>query len=71
MSVSLPEVDVAFLDEYARAHEIGSRSAALQRAVALLKTAELDGAYAEAWQEWESSGEAEAWEPVTADGVAH
>lgn len=70
MSVSLPEEDVEFLDLYAREHEIGSRSAALQHAVGLLKAAQLGDDYAEAWHEWESSGEADVWEPVVADGVA-
>lgn len=69
MSVSLPEEDVQFLDAYAREHDIGSRSAALHRAVTLLKASQLADAYADAWQEWESSGESEVWEPATADGL--
>ncbi|MEY7971620.1 ribbon-helix-helix domain-containing protein [Saccharomonospora xinjiangensis] len=69
VSVSLPSEDVEFLDEYARQHRIGSRSAALHHAVELLKAARLGDAYAEAWQEWESSGEAEQWEQTTADGL--
>ncbi|MFC4001888.1 antitoxin [Prauserella oleivorans] len=69
MSVSLPDEDVQFLDTYAREHDIGSRSAALHRAITLLKASQLADAYAEAWEEWERSGEAEAWEPATADGL--
>lgn len=69
ISVSLPGEDVEFLDAYAREHELESRSAALQRAVRSLRVAELGGAYEAAWDEWRESGEAEAWEPVSADGL--
>ncbi|MEU3275562.1 ribbon-helix-helix domain-containing protein [Saccharomonospora sp. NPDC006951] len=71
MSVSLPDEDVEFLDDYAREHEIGSRSAVLQQAVKLLKAAELGEAYAEAWQEWDASDDARLWEQATADGMRH
>lgn len=29
----------------------------------------LDGAYADAWREWEESGESAAWECTIADGL--
>jgi Arc/MetJ-type ribon-helix-helix transcriptional regulator len=69
VSVSLPDGDVEFLDAYARAQGFPSRSAALHEAVRLLRAAELGDAYEGAWEEWESAGEAEAWEPVAGDGV--
>ncbi len=69
LSVSLPDEDVEFLDEYARSAGIPSRSAVVQRAVGLLRAAELGPAYAEAWEEWEASPEAELWDRVSADGV--
>jgi Arc/MetJ-type ribon-helix-helix transcriptional regulator len=69
VSVSLPDSDVEFLDAYAREQGYASRSAALHEAVRLLRAAELGDAYADAWQEWTDSGEAEMWEPVTGDGV--
>lgn len=68
VSVSLPSDDIAFLDAYATERGLDSRSAAVQRAIRLLRTAELGNAYAEAWQEWSDSGEAEAWEPTVGDG---
>jgi len=37
--------------------------------VGLLRAAGLGDAYESAWAEWESDGEAAAWEPVTADGL--
>ena len=68
VSVSIPDDDVRFLDEYAREQGLESRSAAVHRAVRLLRTAELAEAYQAAWEEWGSSG-AEAWGPTAGDGV--
>lgn len=69
ISLSIPSVDVEFLDSYAHEHGIASRSAAVHRAIALLRTSELGDAYELAWQEWEESGEAEVWEPTAADAL--
>ncbi|MBA3619676.1 MAG: ribbon-helix-helix domain-containing protein [Actinomycetota bacterium] len=69
VSVSLPEDDVAFLDAYARAQGYGSRSAVVHQAVRLLRVGELGEAYEDAWREWTSSGEADAWEAAISDGV--
>ena len=71
LSISLPDEDVAALDEYARASGARSRSAALQQAIRLLlHHPDLEQDYAAAWDEWESSGERAAWETTTADGLA-
>lgn len=67
LSVSLPEEDVEFLDRYA-ARRGTSRSAAVQRAVDLLRTEELGPAYADAWQAW-TGDEADAWDVTVADGL--
>ena len=69
VSVSLAANDVAFLDAYARAEGYGSRSAALQQAVRLLRSSQLGAAYAAAWDEWRDSGEGDAWEALSADGL--
>jgi Arc/MetJ-type ribon-helix-helix transcriptional regulator len=69
LSVSLSEQDVAALDEYARAAGLRSRSAALQRAVRLLRQPDLERDYAAAWEEWDSSGDRAEWEHVAADGL--
>lgn len=69
LSVSLPETDVAALDEYARAAGLQSRSAAIQQAIRLLPQPDMEDAYAAAWEEWEASGEAAAWEATVADGM--
>jgi len=69
VSVSLPGEDVQFLDEYAKEQGLDSRSAALHRAVRLLRTAELSGTYEAAWEEWTAEGEANLWESTTSDGL--
>jgi Arc/MetJ-type ribon-helix-helix transcriptional regulator len=69
LSVSLPEEDVARLDAYARATGLRSRSAALQHAIRMLQTPTLAADYAQAWQEWESSGEADVWAATGSDGL--
>jgi Arc/MetJ-type ribon-helix-helix transcriptional regulator len=66
ISVSLPADDIEFLDSYAQAQGMRSRSAALRKAVGLLRTAQLATAYEDAWDSWTTSGDAKAWEPVTA-----
>ena len=70
LSVSLPDEDVAVLDEYARASGLGSRSAALHHAVRMLRLPQLEQDYEAAWQEWEASGDRAAWSVPAADGVA-
>jgi Arc/MetJ-type ribon-helix-helix transcriptional regulator len=70
LSVSLPDDDVAYLDAYADAQGLGSRSAALQRAVRLLRASELGAAYEDAWHEWDGSDDADLWDAVTSDGLA-
>lgn len=69
ISVSLPDDDVAFLDSYAEAQGGTSRSAALHEAVALLRTAHLMNDYAQAFDEWIDSGEADIWDAAIADGL--
>jgi Arc/MetJ-type ribon-helix-helix transcriptional regulator len=69
ISVSLPDEDVEFLDERARSTKAGSRSAVVQRAIRMMRAAELGPAYARAWEEWEASGDAGVWDVVAGDGI--
>ena len=69
LSVSLRDEDVAILDDYARTAGLRSRSAAVQYAIGLLRLPGLEQDYAEAWREWESSGEQAAWDGTSADGL--
>lgn len=69
VSVSLSDDDVQYLDTYARERRLGSRSAALQKAVRLLRASELGSEYERAWEEWADTDEAEAWDHVAGDGI--
>ncbi len=71
ISVSLTEEDVRLLDEYARREGLPSRSAAVHHAVRLLQRVDLEVDYSEAWSEWESSADREAWESSDGDGLAN
>lgn len=70
VSVSLPDDDVAYLDDYVRSQGLESRSAAVQKAVRLLRASELGAAYEDAWSEWEAGEDAAAWEAAIDDGLA-
>ncbi len=70
VSVSLPDDDVEFLDEFAAARGIGSRSAAVQKAVRLLRASELGPAYEDAWTEWSDSDDSRLWESTAGDGLS-
>jgi len=69
LSVSLPTVDVEFLDSYAHQRGELSRSAVLQRAVRLLRATELQDDYREAWTEWDESHDSVDWEATADDGL--
>jgi Arc/MetJ-type ribon-helix-helix transcriptional regulator len=68
LSVSMSDEDVAFIDEYSGEHGDLSRSAVVQRALALLRARELADDYAAAWDEW-AEGDAEAWVATAEDGL--
>jgi Arc/MetJ-type ribon-helix-helix transcriptional regulator len=69
VSVSLPEEDVAFLDEYAQTRGIESRSAAVHRAVGLLRASELVSAYEDAFLSSDDDMDGKAWDAAVADGL--
>lgn len=68
--MSLPDADVEYLDAYVQTQGLDSRSAAVQKAVRLLRASELGAAYEDAWADWVQSEDAELWEAATADGLA-
>ena len=70
ISISLPDEDVEFLDDYAKTQGYESRSAVVHTAVRILKSSKLGDAYAGAWQEWEDSREDEVWDKAAGDGLA-
>ncbi len=69
LSVSLSDEDVEFLDSYAESNGISTRSAAIHRAIRLLRATSLGPAYEAAWLEWEVAGDSETWEFALSDGL--
>lgn len=69
VSVSLPDEDVAFLDAYAQAQGLPSRSAVLHKAVRLLRGLELAPAYEDAFASWDASEDAGDWDAAVSDSV--
>ncbi|MDV9171614.1 ribbon-helix-helix domain-containing protein [Streptomyces sp. W16] len=69
ISVSLPEDDVAFVDEYAARKAADSRSAVIHAAIELLRQSQLEQEYTEAFAEWDGSEDAAFWDQFSADGL--
>ncbi|MCP3855310.1 MAG: antitoxin [Actinomycetia bacterium] len=67
VSVSIPDEDVEFLDHYTKTHRVASRSAALHRAIRLLRASELSEDYAAAFTEWVDDSANDAWDNAVAD----
>lgn len=64
LSVSVPDALVRFVDAYRDEHGLKTKSEVVERALALLREADLEGAYASASQEIDP-----AWEVAVADGL--
>ena len=69
ISVSLPVVDIQYLDAFGTQHGIGSRSAVIQYAVDRLRHDALGDAYEQAWDDWSESEDATDWDATVADGL--
>lgn len=70
LSISLSEDDVKFLESYARAQGLSSRSAVLQKAISILRLNALGPAYDQAWQEWRDDESGADWDTSAGDGLA-
>jgi Arc/MetJ-type ribon-helix-helix transcriptional regulator len=69
LSVSLPEEDVEYLDQYVEENSAASRSAAVHEAIRLLRRAKLEQEYAEAYDEWDGSEDQALWDSVSGMGI--
>ena len=69
LSVSLPDEDVAFLDDYADRIGLASRSAAVHNAIRLLRASALGESYGHAWSDWETDADAQSWDAASGDGL--
>lgn len=65
ISVSLPDDDVAFIDERG-----SNRSAVLHEAIQLMRERQLTADYTDAFSDWDSSDDAKLWDGVSGDGVS-
>jgi len=69
LSVSIPDDDIEFIDQYAEEHGVESRSGVLHRAIGLLRASQLGKEYERAWAEWAGSSDVDAWDATAADGL--
>ena len=68
VSISIKEQDLEFIDRCSD-DAASSRSAVVQRAIALLRDAELEKEYTEAFAEWDASEDAALWDSTSGDGI--
>jgi hypothetical protein len=69
LSVSLSDDDLAVLDSYVEKTGLPSRSAGVQRAIRMLRYTALEDDYGRAWDEWSATGDNDAWDEATGDGL--
>jgi len=70
LRVNLSESDVAFLDGYIHSHGLASRSTVVQKAVRMMRCAELTDAYSDTFNEWTNSDDAGLWDTIAVDGLS-
>ncbi|AYF77043.1 ribbon-helix-helix protein, CopG family [Nocardia yunnanensis] len=70
LSVSLSADDVATLDQEVCRSGLPSRSAAVAKAIELLRARALEDAYEQAWDDWSATEADGVWNEVVADGLA-
>ena len=69
LSVSLSDDDLTYLDKIASDVK-GNRSAAIHKLLRVQRELDAEDAYAEAFDEWETSGEQRLWDQTAGDGLA-
>ncbi|WP_434318131.1 antitoxin [Leifsonia sp. P73] len=69
LSVSLSDEDLVYLDKIA-ADVKGNRSAAIHKLLRIQRELDAEGAYAQAFDEWEASGDQALWDQTAGDGLS-
>ena len=69
VSISLPDEDLALIDDLARRGGT-TRSAIVHQAIAALRQPDLAAEYAAAFVEWIDEGHAAEWDATAGDGLA-
>lgn len=69
LSVSVDQGLLPFIERYQQDHTVRTKSEVIERALDLLRKAELEAAYRAAGQEWLENPDAALWETAVADGL--
>lgn len=69
LSVSVDQGFVPFIERYQQDHTVRTKSEVVERALELLRKAELEQAYKEAAQDWLENPDAALWENTVGDGI--
>lgn len=69
ISARIDESLADFLESYQQRYDVKNRSEALEQAIEALRERALTEEYAQAMEEWESSGDAALWEGTVGDGI--
>ena len=69
LSVSVDQGVVPFIERYQNDHTVRTKSEVVERALELLRKAELEQAYKEAAQDWLENPDAALWENTVGDGI--
>lgn len=69
ISISLQDEALTALDQFIADKNLPSRSAAIQEAIAMMTSTNLQNAYAQAFTEWNDE-QAEDWDTVSSDGIS-
>ncbi|GAB2922861.1 antitoxin [Streptomyces mayteni] len=68
-SMSLPQDDLVFMDQYAARTSAASRSAVTHAAIDVLRAAALEADYVAAFEKWSDSDDSAIWDQATGDGL--
>lgn len=69
LSISVDQNFAPFIERYQQQHTIRTKSEVVERALELLRKAELQEAYRQAAQDWLENPDAKLWENTVADGL--
>ena len=69
LSISVDQTFAPFIERYQQQHTVRTKSEVVERALELLRKAELQEAYRQAAQDWLENPDAKLWENTVADGL--
>ena len=69
LSISVDQDFAPFIERYQQQHAVRTKSEVVERALQLLRKAELQEAYRQAAEDWLENPDAKLWENTVADGL--